>query len=176
MAWRDRGVGHDYLHVAIDDASRVAYVADHPNERATTTVRFLGDVLTHFASLGVSVERVMTDNAMTYTRSPRFATLLDERTIRHLRTGPRRPQTTGKVASHGAVRPAGCYPERYVDRALHRHVPARLGVPRLYRTNGKRLESLPSWVDSYNRRRSHAGLEGRTPMAVLVDEVGGNDN
>jgi transposase InsO family protein len=150
-------VGYDYLHVAIDDATRVAYVAVHADERAATTVRFMEDALAHFAALGVRIERVMTDNAMTYTHSPRFAALLAERTIRHLRTRPRRPQTNGKA-------------ERFIGTLQREWAYARL-----YRSNDERLASLPRWVDAYNRRRPHAGLAGRTPQSVLVDKVSGND-
>ena len=153
-----RPVGYDYLHVAIDDATRVAYVAVHPDERAPTTIRFIDDALAHFAALGVRVERVMTDNAMTYTQSKALAAWFADRAIRHLRTRPRRPQTNGKA-------------ERFIGTLQREWAYARL-----YRSNDERLESLPRWVDSYNRRRPHAGLEGRTPMAVLVDKVSGNDS
>ncbi len=73
-ARRERGLGYDYLHVAIDDATRVAFVGVHPDERAATTVRFMRDAVAFFADHGVQVERVMTDNAMTYIRSRLLAT------------------------------------------------------------------------------------------------------
>jgi transposase InsO family protein len=150
-------IGYDYLHVAIDDASRVAFVAVHQDERAATTVRFMADALDHFASLGVRVERVMTDNAMTYTQSHALAVLFAMAGIRHLRTRPRRPQTNGKA-------------ERFIGTLQREWAYARL-----YRSNDERLASLPRWVDAYNRRRPHTALDGRTPMAVLVDKVSGND-
>lgn len=152
-----RGLGHDYLHVAIDDATRVAFVGVHPDERATTTIRFISDALAFFADQGVRVERVMTDNAMTYTRSTALTTLFAEHGIRHLRTRPRRPQTNGKA-------------ERFIG-TLQREWAYR----RLFRSNDERLASLPPWLDAYNRRRPHAGLAGQTPMTVLVNKVGGND-
>ena len=71
-------LGHDYLHVAIDDATRVAFIGVHPDERAGTTVRFVTDALTFFAGQGVRVERVMTDNAMTDTHSTGLAELFAE--------------------------------------------------------------------------------------------------
>lgn len=151
-------LGHDYLHVAIDDATRVAFVGVHPDERAATTVGFVSDALAFFAEHGVRVERVMTDNAMTYTRSKGLAELLAEHDIRHVRIRPRRPQTNGKA-------------ERFIG-TLQREWAYR----RLFRSNDERLASLPSWLDAYNRRRPHAGLAGRTPMAVLVNKAGGNDN
>ena len=150
-------VGYDYLHVAIDDATRVAYVAVRPDEQAASTVSFVEEAVAFFAGHGVQVERVMTDNAWTYTHSPRFAALLAERAIRHLRTRPRRPQTNGKA-------------ERFIGTLQREWAYARL-----YRSNAERLSSLPHWVDAYNRSRPHAGLDGRTPMAVLVDKVSGND-
>ncbi|MGH9181863.1 MAG: IS481 family transposase [Acidimicrobiales bacterium] len=157
-ARRDRGAGYDYLHVAVDDASRVAFVGVHPDERAATTVRFVRDTVAFFAEHGVRVERVMTDNAMTYTHSRSLAATLAELGIRHLRTRPRRPQTNGKA-------------ERFIG-SLQRE----WAYARLYRSNAERLASLPRWVDTYNRRRPHAGLGGLTPLTVLVNKVGGNDN
>lgn len=156
-ARRHRRVGYDYLHVAIDDATRVAYVAVRPDELAASTISFLGEAVAFFASQGVRVERVMTDNAWTYTHSTGLATLLAELGIRHVRTRPRRPQTNGKA-------------ERFIG-TLQRE----WAYVRLFRSNQERLDSLPRWVDAYNRRRPHAGLAGRTPMSVLVNKVEGND-
>lgn len=150
-------LGHDYLHVAVDDATRVAFVGVHPDERAATTVRFVTDALAFFAGQGVRVERVMTDNAMTYTHSKGLAELFVERAIRHVRIRPRRPQTNGKA-------------ERFIGTLQREWAYARL-----FRSNDERLATLPGWVDAYNRRRPHAGLDGRTPMAVLVNKVNGND-
>jgi transposase InsO family protein len=158
MARRDRGIGYDYLHVAIDDATRVAFVGVHPDERAPTTVQFVADALTFFADNGVRVERVMTDNAMTYTQSRGLAELFDELGIRHVRIRPRRPQTNGKA-------------ERFIGTLQREWAYARL-----YRSNQERLASLPGWLAAYNRRRPHAGLGGRTPMSVLVNKVDGNDS
>jgi len=152
-----RGTGYDYLHVAVDDATRLAFVAVHPDERALTTVHFMRAAVAFFADHGVRVERVMTDNAMTYTRSRQLATTFAELGIRHLRTRPRRPQTNGKA-------------ERFIGTLQREWAYARL-----FRSNVERLASLPRWLDTYNRRRPHAGLGGLTPMAVLVTKVGGND-
>ena len=150
-------VGYDYLHVAIDDASRVAYVAVRPDEQTDSTVSFVQEAVAFFASHGVRVERVMTDNAWTYTHSNRLALLLDDLGIRHLRTRPRRPQTNGKA-------------ERFIGTLQREWAYARL-----FRSNGDRLATLPGWVDAYNRRRPHAGLDGQTPLSVLVNKVGEND-
>ena len=156
-ARHDRGLGYDYLHVAIDDASRVAFVGVHADERAATTVRFMRDAVAFFAGHGVRVERVMTDNAMTYTRSRLLVEAFAELGIRHLRTRPRRPQTNGKA-------------ERFIGTLQREWAYARL-----FRSNAERLASLPRWLDTYNRRRPHAALGGLAPLTVLVNKVAGND-
>jgi transposase InsO family protein len=150
-------LGHDYVHVAIDDATRVAYVAALADERAATTIEFMTQAVAYFAAQDVRVERVMTDNAMTYTHSRGLAELFAKLEIRHLRTRPRRPQTNGKA-------------ERFIG-TLQRE----WAYSRLFRSNDERLASLPVWVETYNRRRPHAGLAGQTPMSVLVNKVNGND-
>ena len=157
-ARRDRRIGYDYLHVAIDDATRVAYVAVRPDEQAASTVSFVAEAVAFFADHGVHVERVMTDNAWTYTHSSRLAALFADLDIRHVRTRPRRPQTNGKA-------------ERFIG-TLQRE----WAYLRLFRSNDERLATLPGWIDAYNRRRPHAGLEGHTPMSVLVNKVEGNDS
>jgi transposase InsO family protein len=149
--------GYDYLHVAIDDATRVAYVAVRPDERAASTLSFIREAIGYFDQQGVRIERVMTDNGLTYVRSPRLARLLADLGIRHIRTRPRRPQTNGKA-------------ERFIG-TLQRE----WAYSRLFRSNQARLDSLPAWLDFYNRRRPHAGLKGESPMTVLVNKVGGND-
>jgi transposase InsO family protein len=154
----DSGVGYDYLHVAVDDASRVAFVAVHPDERAVTTERFMRDAVAFFANHGVRIERVMTDNAMTYTRSRQLTTTFAALGIRHLRTRPRRPQTNGKA-------------ERFIGTLQREWAYARL-----FRSNAERLASLPRWLDTYNRRRPHTALAGLAPLTVLVNKVAGNDN
>jgi transposase InsO family protein len=128
------------------------------DERAATTAAFVRAALGYFADLGVRVERLMTDNAMTYTHSRELAMLLAEHGIRHLRTRPRRPQTNGKA-------------ERFIGTLQREWAYARL-----YRSNDERLASLTGWVDAYNRRRPHAALGGLVPMAELVNKLGGNDN
>jgi transposase InsO family protein len=151
-------VGYDYLHVAIDDATRVAYVAVRPDEQAGSTVSFIEEAVGFFAGHGVRIERVMTDNALTYTRSRTLATLFADLGIRHVRTRPRRPQTNGKA-------------ERFIGT-----IQREWAYARLFRSNQERLATLPGWVDAYNRRRPHAGLDGLTPLSVLVNKVNENDN
>ena len=151
-------IGYDFLHVAIDDASRVAYVAVRPDELAASTVSFFEEAIGFFARQGVHVEKVMTDNAWTYTHSTSLSRLLAQLNIGHVRIRPRRPQTNGKA-------------ERFIG-TLQRE----WAYSRLFRSNEERLGSLPGWVDAYNRRRPHAGLAGQTPMSVLVNKVEENDN
>jgi len=150
-------VGYDYLHVAIDDASRVAYVAVRLDEQAGSTVSFIEEAVAFFVGHGVLVERVMTDNALTYTKSRTLATLFANLGIRHVRTRPRRPQTNGKA-------------ERFIGT-----IQREWAYARLFRSNDERLATLPGWVDAYNRRRPHAGLDGQTPLSVLVNKVEKND-
>jgi transposase InsO family protein len=157
VARKHVGAGYDFLHVAIDDATRVAYVAVRPDEQADSTVSFIEETVAFFARQGVRVERVMTDNAWTYTHSRRLADLFADLEIRHVRTRPRRPQTNGKA-------------ERFIGT-----IQREWAYARLFRSNDERLATLPGWVDTYNRRRPHAGLDGQTPLSVLVNKVEGND-
>ena len=150
-------IGYDYLPVAIDDATRLAYVAVRPDELAGSTVSFIEEAVEFFAGHGVRVERVMTDNAWTYTHSRDLAALFADLDIRHLRTRPRRPQTNGKA-------------ERFIGT-----IQREWAYARLFRSNEDRLATLSNWVDAYNRRRPHAGLDGQTPLSVLVKKVEKND-
>jgi transposase InsO family protein len=148
--------GYDYLHVAIDDMSRVAYVAPFDDERGATCARFLLDAAAFFARHGVRIERVLTDNARNYTVSSAFATAIAEIGARHKRTRPFRPQTNGKA-------------ERFNKTLL-----AEWAYVRRYDTNQARLDALPGFVDRYNRTRPHGSLNGQSPMTVLVNNVSGN--
>ncbi len=153
---RSKGGGYDYLHVAVDDMSRVAYVAPLGDERGTTCARFLLDAAAFFAGHGVRIERVLTDNAKNYTRSKAFAAALHEIGARHKTTRPFRPQTNGKA-------------ERFNQTLLR-----EWAYVRRYDTNQGRLDALPGFVADYNERRGHGSLGGRTPMSVLVSNVSGN--
>jgi transposase InsO family protein len=153
---RLRGLGYDYLHVAIDDMSRVAYVASFADERGPTCARFLLDAAAFFASHGVRIERVLTDNAKNYTLSAAFAAAMSEIGARHKRTRPLRPQTNGKA-------------ERFNKTLL-----AEWAYVRRYDTNQTRLDALPGFVDRYNCERPHGSLNGQPPMTVLVNNVSGN--
>jgi transposase InsO family protein len=148
--------GYDVVHVAIDDASRVAYVAVRTDERGPTCARFLIDAAAWFARHGVRIERVMTDNARNYTDARVFADAVRSVGARHKLTRPRRPQTNGKA-------------ERFIQTML-----AEWAYARLYLTNDARLTELPVWLDHYNHSRPHTSLDGKAPMQALVSNVSGN--
>jgi transposase InsO family protein len=146
---RRRRLGYDYLHVAIDDHSRLAFVEIHPDERAGTVVGFLARACRSFEEQGARVERLMTDNAWCYTRSPGVKQLLRDLGIRHLLIPPRRPQVNGKV-------------ERFNRTMLEEWAYATL-----FRSNDDRLATLQSWVETYNHHRPHTALGGRPPASRL---------
>ena len=153
-----RAAGYDVVHVAVDDATRVAYVAVRDDERGATCARFLLDAAAWFARHGVRIERVMTDNARNYTDAKVFADAVRSVGAKHKLTRPRRPQTNGKA-------------ERFIQTML-----AEWAYARLYLTNDARLNALPAWLDHYNHNRPHTSLDGKAPMHVLVSNVSGNHN
>jgi transposase InsO family protein len=150
--------GYDLVHSAIDDCSRVAYSEVHADERGVTCAGFLLRAAAFFASLGVMIERVMTDNARNYTTSHAFQGALAEIGASHRRTRAYRPQTNGKS-------------ERFNGTLLR-----EWAYVRMYGSNAERLAALPVFLDHYNHRRPHSALDGLTPMAALVNNVSVNHN
>jgi transposase InsO family protein len=148
--------GYDYVHQAIDDMSRVAYVDVFADERGPTCARFLREAAAFFARQGVRIERVMTDNARNYTLSRDFQAALADLGASHKRTRFHRPQTNGKS-------------ERFNRTLLD-----EWAYLRPYGSNSERLMALPVFVDRYNNHRPHTALNGLTPMAILVNNVSGN--
>ena len=153
---RSRRVGWEYCHSIVDDCSRLAYSELHDDERADTVTAFTERALDWFLEHGIVAERLMTDNAFSYTQNKRLRALLHARTIDHLRTRPYTPRTNGKV-------------ERY-QQTLQREWAYALE----YASSAARRASLPHWVRHYNERRTHSALGNRTPL-TRVREVTGLD-
>jgi transposase InsO family protein len=148
---RRQVVGWEYVHIAIDDATRLAYVEVLGDEKAVTAVGFLRRAIAHFASYAISVERVITDNGSPY-RSTVHAIACRALGIRHLRTRPYRPQTNGKA-------------ERFIRTML-----GGWAYGAIYRSSAERNAALAGWLDFYNRRRPHGALSHKPPIARL-DEL-----
>ncbi len=143
-----RGVGWEYVHVCIDDASRIAFTDIHPDEKAVSAVRFLKACIVYYKRLGVTVTRVMTDNGSCY-KSRAFAKACKALKLRHIRTRPYTPKTNGKA-------------ERFVQTALREWAYARA-----YQTSDQRAEDLPTWTHMYNWHRPHGGIKDQTPISRL---------
>jgi transposase InsO family protein len=145
--------GWEFVHVAIDDHSRLAYAEVLPDERGETATGFLRRAVRFFASHGVSVERVMSDNGACY-RSVVHARACRELGLRHLRTRPCRPRTNGKA-------------ERFIQTMLR-----EWAYGRLYGTSAERRRALPLWLKRYNWRRPHGSLGHRPPGSRLTNVAG----
>jgi transposase InsO family protein len=144
---RVRGAGWEFVHVAIDDASRVAYIEVLANEQATTTAGFLRRALIFFRQHGIrKVERVMTDNGSAYV-SHLFAALCAARSLRHIRTRPYRPCTNGKA-------------ERFIQTMLR-----EWAYKHPYPSSKRRTAALARWLRYYNHRRPHGALNGQSPRS-----------
>jgi len=146
--------GYDYLHVAVDDRTRLAYVEALADQQGQTAAGFMARALAWFAQLGVPVERVLTDNGWCY-RSQAFQQVLAQAGAGHRRTRPYRPQTNGKA-------------ER-----LNRTLATEWSYAQLYTSNQARLATLAGWLHHYNHHRPHTALDGRSPMQLL-NNVPGN--
>jgi transposase InsO family protein len=144
---------YDYVHPATCDHSRVAYAEVLPDERGETCASFLLRAGAFFAEPGVRIREVMTDEALSYTRSAAFSEALG---ARHVTTGPYNAALNGKA-------------ERFGRTLVEEWASARL-----YRSNEARARALPWWLYHYNHRCPHTALGGLTPMQVLVNNVGGN--
>ena len=145
---RRKTVGWEYVHVAIDDATRLAYVEVLADEKAITAIGFLRRTVAHFAAYGITVERLITDNGSAY-RSSVHAIACRALRIRHLRTRPYRPQTNGKA-------------ERFIRTLL-----GGWAYGAIYRDSTERNAALAGWLDFYNRRRPHGALSHKPPTARL---------
>jgi len=146
---RARGVGWEFLHVCVDDATRVSYNEVLSDEKAVTITGFLERAVAFFAALGVTVECVMTDNGSGYV-SHRFADSLVRLGIRHIRTRPYRPQTNGKA-------------ERFIQTAIR-----EWAYVRAYRTSEHRTAALPHFQKHYNGQRDHSSIGDQPPLSRLA--------
>jgi transposase InsO family protein len=140
--------GWEYVHVAIDDCTRLAYVEVLPDEKASTAIAFLRRAVAFYRRHGIHVERLITDNGAPY-RSTIHALACRALGIRHLRTRPYRPQTNGKA-------------ERFIRTML-----GGWAYGALYRNSSERTAALDGWIDYYNHRRKHAALGHKPPIARL---------
>jgi transposase InsO family protein len=146
--------GWDFVHIAIDDATRLAYAEVLADEKATTAVAFLRRARAFFASYGVTIQRVLTDNGSPYV-STVHALACRALRIRHVRTRPRRPQTNGKA-------------ERLVRTML-----AEWAYGAIYASSTERTAALGGWLFRYNHHRNHSAL-GRKPPAARLTELRNN--
>jgi transposase InsO family protein len=151
----NKGHGWDYLHVAIDDASRLAYTEILSSEDRVDTTAFAERALGWFGRLGVSVQRVMTDNGSAY-RSKLFAAALHKAGARHLRTRPYTPRTNGKA-------------ERFIQSSLREWAYARP-----FMSSHQRATAAADWTNAYNLIRPHTGIGGISPW-IRLNNLLGND-
>lgn len=143
----NRGIGWDAVHLAIDDHSRVSFARIKPDETAVSCVEFLREAVAYYASLGVRIDRVMTDNGSGYKNA--FRTACSELGIRHLRTKPYTPKTNGKA-------------ERFVQTSLREWAYARP-----YVSSAEREAALQPFIHRYNWHRPHSALNHQPPMSRI---------
>jgi transposase len=145
--------GWDAVHVAVDDATRLAYAEVLPDEKATTAVGFLSRAVEFYARHGITVERVITDNGAPYKSIP-HAIACRALKIRHLRTRPYRPQTNGKA-------------ERFI-----RTLQNGWAYGAIYGSSQERTTALDGWLWHYNHRRRHQAIGRQTPITRLNNLLG----
>jgi len=145
---RTRGIGWEYVHVCVDDATRIAYVEVLEDEKATTAAGFLRRAVAHYRAHGIRVERVMTDNGSCY-RAIVHALACKALGLKHLRTRPYRPRTNGKA-------------ERFIRTML-----GGWAYGAIYGNSQERRAALAGWLDFYNRRRPHGSLGHQPPLQRL---------
>jgi transposase len=145
---RRNTVGWEFVHIAIDDCTRLAYAEVLADEKATTAIGFLARAIAFFARHGMTVEQLLTDNGSAY-RSTVHAIACRALGIKHLRTRPRRPQTNGKA-------------ERFIRTML-----GGWAYGAIYRNSSDRTAALDGWLYHYNHHRRHSALGHKPPIARL---------
>ena len=146
---RVRGIGWEFVHVAVDDATRLAYVEVLPDEQGVTCVQFLWRALAWFRRHGIRVRRLMTDNGSGYVAHV-FAAASSSAHVRHLRIRPYTPRTNGKA-------------ERFIQTLLR-----EWAYRWPYATSAARRSALRGWLHHYNWHRNHGSLQGCPPMSRLL--------
>jgi transposase InsO family protein len=147
-----RTVGWEFVHIAIDDCTRLAYAEVLPDEKATSAIAFLRRAKTFFERHGMTVEQLLTDNGSAY-RSTVHKIACKALGIRHLRTRPYRPQTNGKA-------------ERFIRTML-----GGWAYGAIYRTSTERTNALDGWLWHYNHQRRHSALSHQPPIARLNERT-----
>jgi transposase InsO family protein len=145
-------LGWEFVHIAIDDCTRLAYVEVLSDEKPTTAIAFLRRAVAFYRRYGITVERLLTDNGNPY-RSTMHAIACRGMGIRHQRTRPYRPQTNGKA-------------ERFIRTLL-----GGWAYGALYRNSTERAAALDGWLDYYNHRRRHSALGHKPPIARLNERT-----
>jgi len=145
---RGQGLGWEFAHVCVDDASRIAFAEMKRDETATSAVDFLKAAVTYYRSLGVAVALVMTDNGSCY-KAFAFRDACRDLGLKHIRTKPYTPKTNGKA-------------ERFIQTALREWAYARP-----YDHSDQRTRRLPQWLHDYNWHRPHGGIHAKTPISTL---------
>ena len=145
---RHLGIGWEFVHVCIDDTSRVAFSQVMKDEKKESAVAFLKAAVAYYASLGVKIERVMTDNGSCY-RSKAFARTCKTLGLKPIRTKPYTPRTNGKA-------------ERFIQTSLR-----EWAYGRAYNTSDERATELPRWLHRYNWHRPHASIGAKPPISRL---------
>jgi transposase InsO family protein len=145
---RNLGIGWEFVHVCIDDASRIAFSSVMKDERRESAVVFLKAAVAYYANLGVTIERVMTDNGSCY-RSRAFGRACKQLGLKHIFTKPYTPKTNGKA-------------ERFIQTSLREWAYARA-----YHTSLERTAELPRWLHRYNWHRPHSSIGANPPISRL---------
>jgi transposase InsO family protein len=145
---RKGGAGWEFVHICIDDASRIAFSQILPDEKQESAVAFLKAAIAYYASLGVTVSRVMTDNGGCY-KSRSFRAACNLLGLKHIRTRPYTPKTNGKA-------------ERFIQTALREWAYAKA-----YPSSDHRGAELPVWLHRYNWHRPHGSLKSKPPISRL---------
>lgn len=143
-----RGAGHEFVHVAVDDASRLAFCQILPNQQKESAVAFLEAAVAYYRSFGIKVAAVMTDNGSCYVARA-FAKAIKRLGLKHIFTRPYTPRTNGKA-------------ERFIQTALREWAYAKA-----YDTSDQRAEDFPIWVHRYNWHRPHSSLQSKPPISRL---------